>query len=163
MNEDAIRADKYAKALSDKDILSFWKHIRKSNNARVPLGTTIGGITGKNEIAEMWRDHYKLIITNVKTNYRQQFVTNKFSSIRGESNLFSTSDFNVVRHSLKIGKSCGVDGLAAEHFLFAHRITHVFSSLLFNTFILHGYLPADFMKTAIVPIIKNKTGGTSDQ
>ena len=163
MNEDAIRADKYAKSLLDKDILSFWKHIRKSNNARVPLATTIGGITGENEIAEMWQDHYKSILSSVKTNSRQQFVTNKLSSIRGESILFSTSDINVALHSLKSGKSCGVDGLAAEHFLFAHRITHVFLSLLFNTFIIHGYLPADFMKTAIVPIIKNKTGDTSDK
>ena len=163
MNEDAIRADKYAKSLLDKDILSFWKHIRKSNNARVPLATTIGGITGENEIAEMWQNHYKSILSSVKTNSRQQFVTNKLSSIRGESILFSTSDINVALHSLKSGKSCGVDGLAAEHFLFAHRITHVFLSLLFNTFIIHGYLPADFMKTAIVPIIKNKTGDTSDK
>ena len=30
--------------------------------------------------------------------------------------------------------------------------------MLFNCFITHGYLPEDFMKTAIVPIIKNKTG-----
>ena len=60
-------------------------------------------------------------------------------------------------------KSCGVDGLAAEHFMFAHRITHVFLFLLFNSFILHGYLPADFMKTAMGPIIKNKTGDTSDK
>ena len=57
----AIRADKYAKSLLDKDILSFWKHIGKSDNARVPLATTIGGITGENEIAEMWQDHYKSI------------------------------------------------------------------------------------------------------
>ena len=134
MNEDAIRADKYAKALLDKDILSFWKHIRKSNNARVPLATTIGGITGENEIAEMWQDHYKSILSSVKTNSRQQFVTNKLSSIRGESILFSTSDINVALHSLKSGTSCGVDGLAAEYSLFAHRITHVFLSLLFNTF-----------------------------
>ena len=77
--------------------------------------------------------------------------------------LFSTADINVALHSLKRGKSCGVDGLAAEHFMFAHRITHVFLSLLFNTFILHGYLPAVFMKTAMVPIIKNKTGDTSDK
>ena len=111
----------------------------------------------------MWQDHYKSILSSVKTNSRQQFVTNRLSSIRGESILFSTSDINVALHSLKSGKSCGVDGLAAEHFLFAHRITHVFLSLLFNTFILHGYLPADFMKTAIVPIIKNKTGDTSDK
>ena len=27
---------------------------------------------------------------------------------------------------------------------------------------MHGYLPSMFMKTAIVPIIKNKTGDTSD-
>ena len=34
----------------------------------------------------------------------------------------------------------------------------------FNTFILHGYpWLADFMKTAIVPIIKNITGDTSDK
>ena len=60
-------------------------------------------------------------------------------------------------------KSCGVDGLAAEHFKFAHRISHVFLSLLFNSFISHGYLPTDFMKTALVPIVKNKTGDTSDK
>ena len=30
-------------------------------------------------------------------------------------------------------------------------------------FITHGYLPEDFMKTAIVPIIKNKTGESSDK
>ena len=40
---------------------------------------------------------------------------------------------------------------------------HVYLSLLFNCFISHGYLPRDFMKTAIVPIIKNKTGDSSDK
>ena len=35
--------------------------------------------------------------------------------------------------------------------------------MLFNCFISHGYLPRDFMKTAIVPIIKNKTGDSSDK
>ena len=35
--------------------------------------------------------------------------------------------------------------------------------MLFNCFITHGYLPEDFMKTAIVPIIKNKTGDSSDK
>ena len=102
MNEDAIRDDKYAKSLLDKDILSFWKYIRKSNNARVPLATTIDGITCKNDIAEMWQNHYKSILNSVKTNFRQQFVSNKLSSIRGESILISTSDINVALHSLKV-------------------------------------------------------------
>ena len=74
----------------------------------------------------MNRDSHKSILNSVITNFRQQFVTNKLSSIRGESILFSTSDIKVALHSLKGGKLCGVDGLAAEHFLFAHRIIHVF-------------------------------------
>ena len=60
-------------------------------------------------------------------------------------------------------KACGVDGLAAEHFIYADERIHVILSILFNCFISHGYLPSEFMKTAIVPIIKNKTGDTSDK
>ena len=86
-------------------------------------------------------------------------MTDKINSIKGQSILFSSSDFNVALDSLKSGTSRGVDGLAAEHFMFVHRITHVLFSLLFNAFIIHGCLPADFMRTAIVPIIKNKTRG----
>ena len=64
------------------------------------------------------------------------------------------------------GKACGVDGLiglAAEHFIYADERIHVILSILFNCFISHGYLPSEFMKTAIVTIIKNKTGDTSDK
>ena len=56
-----------------------------------------------------------------------------------------------------------MDGLAAEHFIYAHSISHVFLSLLFNYFIVHRYLPSDFMKTLLVPIIKGKTGDSSDK
>ena len=58
------------------------------------------------------------------------------------------------------GKACGVDGLAAKHFIYADKRIHV---ILFKCFISHGYLPSEFMKTAIIPIIKNKTGDTSDK
>ena len=56
-----------------------------------------------------------------------------------------------------------VDRLAAEHFTCAHLIIHVYLSLLCNCLISHGYLHMDFMKTAIAPIIKNKTGDASDK
>ena len=73
--------------------------------------------------------------------------------------------FNILDalKSIKCGKSSGVDGISAEHFVFAHSRIHVLLSLLFSAFITHGYLPNMFMKTAIVPIIKNKTGDTSDK
>ena len=38
-------------------MVSFWKHIRNGNNARVPLATIIGGVTAETDIVEMWQDH----------------------------------------------------------------------------------------------------------
>ena len=73
--------------------------------------------------------------------------------------------FNILDalKSIKCGKSRGVDGISREHFVFAHSRIHVLLSLLFSAFITHGYWPDMFMKTAIVPIIKNNTGDTSDK
>ena len=77
--------------------------------------------------------------------------------------MFSTSDINVALDSLKSRKLYVVVSLAAEHVMFVHGITHVFISLLFNDFIFHGYLPTDFIRTAMVLIFKNKLGDTSDK
>ena len=70
--------------------------------------------------------------------------------------------FNALK-STNTCKVCGVDVLAAEHFNHASPLIHGYLSLLCNCFITHGYLTDDFMKTAIVPIIKNKTGDSSDK
>ena len=56
--------------------------------------------------------------------------------------------FNALKNT-KTGKACGVDGFAAEHFIYANKIIHIYLSFLYNCFISHGYLPRDFMKTAI--------------
>ena len=76
---------------------------------------------------------------------------------------FTPNNISSTFKLLKIGKACGVDGVSAEHFLYAHDILHVFLSLLFTSFITHGHLPSNFMKTALVPIIQINAGDTSDK
>ena len=49
------------------------------------------------------------------------------------------------------------------HFFYADRHIYVYLSLLFNSSMYHGYLPEEFMKTAIVIIIKRKNGNSSDK
>ena len=49
--------------------------------------------------------------------------------------------------------------LAAEHFINADESILLIISILFNTFLNHGHLPDDFVKS---PIVKNNTGDTSD-
>ena len=109
-------------------MVSFWKHIRQENKSSISYH--YWGCDRETDIPEMWQDYYKSILNSVNGNFQQHFVSSKINSIREESILFSTSDINIALHSLKCGKSCGVDGLAADHFKYAHRISHVFLSLL---------------------------------
>ena len=58
--------------------------------------------------------------------------------------------------TIKLGKAAGLDGLAAEHFVFSHSMICVHLSLLFTGMLIHGFLPASLMKSATVPILKNR-------
>ena len=69
-------------------------------------------------------------------------------------NSITITPFNILDalKNIMCGKSSGIDAISAEHFVVAHCRIHVLL-LLFSAFVMHGYLPSMFMKTAIVPII----------
>lgn len=54
------------------------------------------------------------------------------------------------------GKSCGLDGVHAEHFKFTSSRLSVLLALCFNAFINHGYLPSSFMVSILSPVVKDK-------
>ena len=148
-----------------KDSYSFWKDIRHIDNAKIPLASKINDCVGDADICKMWQDHYQSLLSSVKNLEHKTSVTtvtSKLSFIENGSIEIRPLDIVNALKSVNKGKACGVDGLAAEHFIYADERIHVILSILFNCFISHGYLPSEFMKTAIVPIIKNKTGDTSD-
>ena len=66
-------------------------------------------------------------------------------------------------YSVKLGKAAGIDGLSAEHFVCAHTKIRVHLALLFTAMLTHGHMSSDLMKTAIVPILRNRQGDTSDK
>ena len=164
-NEDAMRSNAFAKSLMDKDMNSFWRGITKVNTAKIPLASTVESCIDESSICSMWKNHYESLLNSVKSWDLNNEVSNEFTKITEFSCKVSVASiansFN-FKH-LKSGKASGVDGLAAEHFLYADDYVNVYLSLLFNSFLYHGYLPLEFMKTAIVPIIKSKTGNSSDK
>ena len=91
-NEDSIRADEYAKSLMDKDMASFWKSIRKSNNVRVPLPSMIDGCTGDKNIADMWQDHYKSTV--LRTQHIKSSCTTNLTLFITNPCLFLLQIFN---------------------------------------------------------------------
>ena len=58
MNELYMRANAHAKSLLDKDMVSFWKDIRKEDNSRVPLASIVDDCVGEKDICAMWQTHY---------------------------------------------------------------------------------------------------------
>ena len=112
----------------------------------------------------MWQIHYQSLLNSVESTQHIASVKLETANILNISKIsFTPIDISNTFKSLKHGKACGVDGVSAEHFLYAHNVLHVLLSLLFTSVITHGYLLPDLMKTALVPIIKNKTGDISDK
>lgn len=60
------------------------------------------------------------------------------------------------------GRSPGHDGLSIEHFKYAGDHLPRILAMLFNFSLGHTYLPEALMRTIVVPVVKNKTGDTSD-
>ena len=111
----------------------------------------------------MWKCHYKSLLNSVQNEELKKSVMLDINQ-QHESSITITP-FNILDalKSIICGKSSGVDDISSEHFGFAHNRVHVLLSLLFSAFNTHGYLPNVLMKTAIVPIVKNKTGDSSDK
>ena len=77
--------------------------------------------------------------------------------------VITSQDVSESIKTIKLGKAAGLDGLAAEHFVFSHNIICAHLSLLLACMLTHGYLPASLMQSAIVPILKNRQGDTSNK
>ena len=163
-NEDRARADALAKDLESKNDKSFWKNVSKINRKHLPLPNVLNGCHGEKDIANMWGDHYETLLNCVKSDECKGKIIDFLSPDNNIKNVvIQPCQVKEAMKSAKLGKACGHDGLAAEHFIFADGSICVYLSMLYTSMLSHGYLPEEFMKSFIVPLIKNKTGDTSDK
>ena len=59
---------------------------------------------------------------------------------------------------LGLNKSCGLDGIMAEHLKYASQRLYYLLSMCLTGFFIHGFLPESMMSVLIVPVIKDKAG-----
>ena len=141
----------------------FWRSVSKHYNKAIHLATTVGGATNPDDITNIWKDHFEGLLNSARPNSSTNHVNSALANISGCDQITVTPQMvSSAIQKLKTGKSCGNDGLAAEHYKHADARLSVLLSIFYTCTISHGYLPDDFMKTVIVPLVKNKTGDTSD-
>ena len=141
-NEDIMRADPLAHSLKSKDLTSFWKDVRKMADSKIPLASKVVDAVGSAKITDMWQTHYSELLNSVHDTSSKSFLSEHIDAVSFESIALI---------------------LAAEHYVYSHKCLSVHLALLFTCISTHEYMPDAFMKTSIIPIVKNKQGDQGRQ
>ena len=157
-NEAKIRSDKLGDALlSEKSKNDFWKETRKIKCSKTPLPTSIEGASGDDDILKLWKKHYTELFNCLKETSRAN--KNYDSEIEYSDNmLVNTEDITQAINKLVDNKSCGLDGIYAEHLKNASTRVSPLLAICFSSCFIHGFLPEKIMSVILVPVIKDKAG-----
>ena len=99
----------FFKCKNDKE---FWKEI-KSMRSKVSLPNVIDGVTGSDSIVNMWRSHYNDLFNCIK---KDNNVQDLYNNVCYEPDIeVSHADITSGIEGLANNKSCGLDGVSAEH------------------------------------------------
>ena len=128
------------------------------NSSKVPLATKVNDSVGSNKhCTDVAGTLFCFTVLNSVQNIdSKEFVYERIEHGIADKEIVavSASDVLVSLKAVKLGKAAGIDGLSAEHFVYVHIGISVHLSLLFTSMLSHGHMPAELMKTAIVPILK---------
>lgn len=160
-NESDMRKDSLARKLANHSPAEFWKEIKAMNNNKTPLPSCIEGVSGAENIADLWRGHFEDLLNSVGHSKQA-----KFDGVVNEEK----EDINVVRNEvssaireLDINKSCGGDSIYAEHLKYSSDRIVPMLSMLFTGLFVHGILPDNMLSVIISPVIKDKAGSISSK
>ena len=121
-SEDMMRSGALANSLKSKDSTSFWKDVRKMTNSKFPLASKAGDAVGSAKTTDMWQTLYSELLNSVHDISSKSFVSEHIDAVLSESIVsISSGDVSEGLKDTKLGKSPGIDGLAAVHYVCSHK------------------------------------------
>lgn len=157
-NEETHKANALAEKMLQKRYDIFWKEVKFVNSAKVSLPNNIGNVSGPNDIANMWKDHYCKMFNlfgdrNVKT----------YDCAYSNDIIITEHEIRDCIKALPSNKSPGPDGLVSEHFKYASPKLHAILAALLTSMLSHGFMPKKLIESVLVPIVKNKCKSLSSK
>ena len=84
------------------------------NSNHTSLPSCVGGVSGKDDIADVWREHFDKLFNCI----HDDDVNTRMINAEYYSDIIVTSDeVAMAIRKLSTGKSSGIDGIYAEHLL----------------------------------------------
>ena len=153
--------------LMDKDFVGFWKGWRRTSHTQTPPVNRIGDAITEHDIAGVFQSYFQGIFgENGTDSHRalQREFSERFPSYSHDKQhesiapyFLTWDDMVEIAGKLKRGKSSN-SHITAEHILYGSEKLMVHLHILFNAFIQHSYVPVDFLKGTISPIVKDSSG-----
>ena len=95
-------------------------------SSKIPLPTKVGDAVGNADITAMWQAHFSELLNSVHDTSLKSFVCEHVDAVLYDSRILVTScDVSDSLKKVKLGKSTGIDGLAAEHFVYKRISVHL--------------------------------------
>ena len=104
----------------------------------------------------MWRDHYNSVFNSTDGGCYIP-IFSKCNDVY-ENILVLPNEIAKYINDLDGNKSCGLDGIYAEHLKLGSRLLFTLLGHCLTCFFLRGFLPKGMIDNVLVPVIKSKTG-----
>ena len=176
----ALRKSKKSHALNISDELSynllshdsnkFWKNWNKIESRNCDVSCVDGNISHKNianAFSTTFRKVYECTDENSQASLTSEFKTHfqQYRDLHIDDDIspyfISWSEFLVCIEKVKTGKATG-SFVKPQHILHGSPLLAIHIHFLFNAFIQHEYVPEDFLRTVVTPIIKDTAASHSD-
>lgn len=156
--QDQLKMDILASNHTNKNFKQFWKSTRNMN-VRPSMPVSVGGVTDHKQIVNMFSDQFSVRspLASLSCDARDSEII-----VTRRNTRVPTETVARIISRMQHGKSPGHDGLSIEHFKHAGEHVPRVLTLFFTLCLSHSYLPEPLMRTMVVPIVKNKTGDTSE-
>lgn len=128
-NEQAMRADSMAKKVISNNATDFWKEVKVLNNCRMPPPCTIDGISGVDNIAELWRQQNSTLFNCVQSDI---YVPVSVECV--DSKVFFSHEASHTINKLTDNKASGLDHITAGHIKYASMRLALLLAICFNAF-----------------------------
>ena len=111
----------------------------------------------------MWRGHFHDVFNNVSYLTDKQCVEDRINCMVSAHHITNPGDTEEAIDDLNTGKCAGLDNSNAENLENAVNVLNVLLFILWTTMMKHVYDVSKIVETVIIPVMRNKSGDTSDK